>query len=290
MLRLVRRLALVLVATAAAAAALLIVVRLQAGTPQGTRTWAADHAIAPRVEFRGDSAIIYGFRRFRHDSSGRYTARWDTTAIDLSRVDKVWFALAPFGAPWMQAAHSFVTFGTTDSQYVSISVEARREQGETFTLANGLTRRLELLYVIGDENDVLRQRVIAGHYDLYLYPMVSPVHRTRELLTHMLTRADALRSSPEFYDIVTNNCTSNLIAHVNTLIPGRIPRRLGTLLPGYADRVAASIGLIDAAGDPAALRARFHVNDLVRALPDDAGFARALHSALAQRARDAQRP
>jgi hypothetical protein len=275
---------LVVIPVVAVAAALLGFTRWQAGSPQADRDWATDHAIAPRVEFRGDSAIVYGFRRFRHDSTGRYTARWDTTAIDLSRVDKVWFALAPFGAPWMQAAHSFVTFGTTDSQYVSISVEGRRERDETFTFTNGLTRRLELLYVIGDENDVLRQRVIAGGYDLYLYPVVSPVNRTRELLVQMLTRANALRESPEHYDIVSNNCTSNLIAHVNAMIPGRVPNRIGTLIPGYSDRVAASIGLIDATGDAATLRARFRVNDLVRPLPDDDGFARALHTALNDRA------
>ena len=254
--------------------------RWMADPPRDDRDWAADHALAPQVSFHGDTALVQGFRRFRFDSAGVHTLRWDTVAIDLATVDRVWFALAPFGYEWMGSAHAFVTFGTSTGQYVSVSVEARRERGETFSFRGGMTRQLELLYVIGDENDLLRQRVISGGYDLYVYPVVSPPARTRELLRGMLARANALRLAPEHYDLWTNNCTSNLVDHVNTMIPGRIPTGLKTLLPGFGDDVAAAIGLIDAPGDRAMLREHFRVNDIVRPLPDDATFSHRLHAAL----------
>jgi hypothetical protein len=260
-----------------------VIARATAGAPRADRDWAVDHAVAPAVTIRGDTAVIAGYRRFRHAADGAFTAAWDTVAVDLARVDRVWLGLAPFGREWMGTAHTFVTFGFRDSTYLAVSVEARRERGEAFGLLRGLTRRLELLYVIGDENDVLRQRVVGGGYDLYVYPVVSPAPRTREMLTTLLAAADSLRTRPRHYDLLTQNCTSTLADHLNAIIPGRVPGGVRTLLPGYADAVALSIGLIDAQGDRASLRRRFRVNDLVQALPDDSTFSRRLHAALTLR-------
>ncbi|HKS06033.1 MAG TPA: DUF4105 domain-containing protein [Gemmatimonadaceae bacterium] len=254
--------------------------RWGAGPASATRDWALDHSVAPRIEFRGDSATIYGFRRFAHDTGGRYSARWDTTAVDLSRLDRVWFVLAPFGREWTGTAHSFVTFGFGDSTFVSISVEARRERGETFGMWAGLTHQLELLYVIGDENDIIRQRIIGAGYDLYLYPVATTRERARAMFVAMLQRAEKLRTNPEYYDLFSSNCTSNLIDHVNSIVPGRIPRGIATLLPGYSDKVAVEIGLIDAKGNRDSLRHQFRINDVVKSLPDDANFAKALRAAM----------
>lgn len=255
--------------------------RWRAGPASATRDWAVDHAVAPAVVFNGDTATIEGYRRFRHAPGGSYTPAWDSVSFNLSKLDRVWFVLAPFGREWTGTAHSFVSFGFGDSQFVSISVEARRERGESFGLWAGLTRQLELLYVIGDENDVIRQRAVGANYDLYMYPVATTPERARAMFTAMLRRADSLRSHPEYYDLFSSNCTSNLIDHVNALVPGRIPLGVATLLPGYSDKVAAQIGLIAAKGDRDSLRARFKVNDVVRALPDDANFSRALHQAMA---------
>ena len=254
--------------------------RWRAGPPSASRDWAVDHSIAPSITLRGDTATIAGYRRFRHSPGGRYTPAWDTVTVNVATLDRVWFVLAPFGREWQGTAHSFVTFGFGDSLFVSISVEARRERTESFGMWAGLTRKLELLYVIGDENDIVRQRVVGSNYDLYMYPVATTSERARAMFTAMLRRAESLRVHPEYYDLLSSNCTSNLVDHVNTIVPGRIPRGIATLLPGYSDKVAAQIRLIDAKGDRESLRARFKINDIVRSLADDADFSRALHRAL----------
>jgi hypothetical protein len=96
----------------------------------------------------------------------------------------------------------------------------------------------------------------------------------------MLDRADKLRTSPEYYDLFSSNCTSNLIDHVNSIVPGRIPRGVATLLPGYSDKVAAEIGLIDAKGTRDSLRQQFRINEIVTSLPDDSEFSSALRAAM----------
>jgi hypothetical protein len=81
------------------------------------------------------------------------------------------------------------------------------------------------------------------------------------MLTGMLTRANALRATAEWYNTVTNNCTLNLVHHVNAIVPGRIPASWRIILPGYSDAVIYGLGLIDSTGGLPATRARYRIND-----------------------------
>lgn len=278
MRRLLASLATVTVLAAVALAGYYVTV-VRPRVPSNDLAWSPPHARLPRAEFRGDTVIIHDFRRFRYTARDRYAPAWTTDTVYLSRLRSVMFALSPFGAEWTGSAHSFVTFAFTDSQFVSISAEGRRQAGQDFGLWAALTRRMGLIYVVGDENDVVRRRVIDGD-DIFLYPVNSPPRRTREMFVAMLRSANALHDAPEFYNLLDNNCTSVLVEHVNRLIPGRIPRGWQTLLPGYADRVAQRIDLIPVGGTNAALRARYRVNDIAAGLADDALFSVRLHEAL----------
>lgn len=248
--------------------------------PSNDRHWSPPHARMPRTTFRGDTVIIEDFRRFRYAGPDRYREAWGTDTVYLSRLRSVRYALSPFGAEWTGSAHSFVTFAFADSQVIAVSAEGRREVGETFGFRQGVTRGMELIYVVGDERDVVRRRVVDGD-DVYLYPVNSPPHRSRQMLVALLQSANRLRERPEFYSLVDHNCTSVLIDHVNAIIPGRVPTGWRTLLPGYADRVAQEIGLIsDSTITIAELRRRYHVNPIARGLADDARFSARLHAAL----------
>jgi hypothetical protein len=243
------------------------------------RTWVLAQSRAPRTEFRGDTLIIHDVRRFRYPRADTAVARWTTDTLLLSRLQEVRFALSPFGPTWTGAGHAFVTFAFSDSQALALSVEARREQGETYGFLAGLTRQFEVIYVAGDEPDIIGRRVVDGE-DVYLFPVNSPPNRTREMLVSMLTRANTLRTTPVLYNTLVNNCTSTLVDHVNAIIPGRVPSGWQTLLPGYADRVAQRIGLLADSGDPLALRMRYRVNGIVAELPDDPSFSTRLRAAL----------
>jgi hypothetical protein len=96
---------------------------------------------------------------------------------------------------------------------------------------------------------------------VYLYPVSASRERARELFVAMLRRANALAERPEFYNTLSNNCTSNLIHHVNAIAPGRIPGGWRTLLPGYADEVALELGLIQGSSSVAEARRRYRVNE-----------------------------
>lgn len=246
--------------------------------PSNTRAWAADHAKLPEI-VRSDSLVrIANVRNFHYRTETDFDPDYETRTYHLNRVESVWLVLTPLARAWRGPAHSFVTFGFSDSTYLAISIEARREVNESYGLLKGLGRNLELIYVIGEESDLIGKRAAFGGFDVYLYPIKATPDRIRAMLVDMLDRAESLTLRPEFYNTVTNNCTSNLVRHVNRVSPGRIPAGIKLLVPGYADDVAQSLGLIDSTVPLATSRARYRINDRARAAVGRPDFSRLIRA------------
>lgn len=232
--------------------------------PSNDRTWIPDQAVLPSVDIDGRIVRVRNVRNFAHSEGGRFAQAYDDREYDLDRLETAWFVLVPFSERWRGPAHSFVSFGFADSQFVAISVEARKEPGEHYAVLTGLLKRFELMYVVGDERDLIGRRAIHEGDDVYLYPVRAPREKIRQLFLDMLQRADGLRRAPEFYNTVTNNCTSNIVRHVNAITPGRVPKGIRTVLPGYTDGVALGLGLIDSELSLEEARRRFRINDRAR--------------------------
>ena len=226
------------------------------------------------ADIRGDSVFVTRVRNFSYTAEEEFTPAYDDRAYDLNGLESVWFIVTPFSKRWRGPAHTFVSFGFADSQYVGISVEARREPGETYDALTGLFRQFELIYVIGDERDLIGSRAVYGGYDVYVYPIRASRARIRALFLEMLARANALAARPEFYNTLTNNCTSNVVDHVNHIVPRAVPHGIKTILPGYADEVAYSLGLIDNSISLGEARRRFRVNDQARRFVKAPDFSR----------------
>ena len=228
--------------------------------PSNRREWQAEQRLMPRVRFDGSRVSIDNVRNFRWDPGTNARPSWDTRTYDLGALSSVWYVLTPFSRDRRGPAHAFVSFGFDDGTHIAISVEARREQGEQYSIVRGLLKRFEIMYVVGDERDLIQQRVVRGD-DVYLYPLRASREQARLLFTDMLTRANDLHERPEFYGTLRNNCTTNLLEHVNRIAdePIRYGRRI--LFPGYSDEVAHERGLIDTDLPLAEARAKFLIND-----------------------------
>jgi len=138
-----------------------------------------------------------------------------------------------------------MSFGFSGDDYLAVSVEIRKEKGEEFSPWKGLARQYELMYVIGDERDLIQLRTNHRRDQVFLYPVRAPRERIEQMFVGMLRRANHLREKPEFYNTLTNTCTTNIVQHVNELVPGRIPFSYKVLLPGYSDELAYDLELID---------------------------------------------
>ena len=151
--------------------------------------------------------------------------------------------------------------------------------GETYSALRGLFREYELMYLVGDERDLVKLRANYRHDPVYLYPVRTTPERARRMFLQMLARANELRRDPEFYNTVTNNCTTNIVRHVNTIVPGRVPLSLATVLPGYSDQLAYRIGLIDTTLPLDAARERFRINERAARFADDPAFSDRIRAA-----------
>lgn len=248
--------------------------------PSNARNWAVDQARLPEIAFTDSLVRIGNLRDFQYRGADSFTARYTTRTYDLRQLESVWFVLAPFSKAWRGPAHSFVSFGFRDSTFLAISIEARREVGESYGILSGLGRNFELIYVMGEERDLIGKRAAFGGFDVYLYPIKTTPDRARAVLLDMLTRASRLSLRPEFYNTFANNCTSNLVASVNRVAPGRIPLGLKLVFPGYADDVGRALGLIDSTRPLEESRARYRINEAARRYLDRPDFSRRIRDHL----------
>jgi hypothetical protein len=212
--------------------------------PSNQRAWRADLAVLPYAHFEGSRVTVHNVRDFVYQNDEEFVVNYLDEQFDLDQIETVDFLVVPFNdAPSL--AHTMLSFGIRDGRYLGVSVEARLEEGETYSPIAGALRQYELMYVIATERDLIGRRTMHRSVEVYLYPTKATKEQAQALFVDVMKRANKLASEPEYYDTITNNCTSNIVRHINRMQPGRIPFDLRVLLPGYADQLAHDLGLLD---------------------------------------------
>ena len=251
--------------------------------PRNDRRWIPEQARLARTSFYQDSVVIENVRDFDWSADGDPAPRWDTRTYDLRTIESVWYLLSPFGERFRGPAHAFLSFGFADGSYVSISVEARKEEGETYSLLKGMLKRFELMYVIGSEPDFIGLRTLRFDDDVFLYPVRATQEAARTLFLDMLEAANQLASEPAFYGTIRNNCTTRILLHANTVAPDPIPWSIRILLPGYSDALALEAGLLDTDLSLEEARAHHRINERARALAGEPDFSHLIRALIQPR-------
>jgi hypothetical protein len=249
--------------------------------PSNTRNWLPDVAEVASVEFDGDRMTVHNVRNFDYRSETDYTPRWEDRTYDLSKLRSVDLMLVYWGSKAI--AHAMVSFAFEDDQYLAVSIETRKEKSETYSAVQGFFRQYELYYVFADERDVVRVRTHYRNEDVYLYhTTITPDHARALLLTYA-RHANALARQPRFYNALTSNCATNVVAHLRESNPSAIARvNWEILLSGYAARKAYRNGRLDTSMPFEELEARSHINAAALAADDAPDFAKAIRIGLPQ--------
>ena len=247
--------------------------------PSNDREWTPDQERLAWAEIEGRRVRVHNVRHARYRSVDDYDVAWEERSYDLDRLRSAWFVVEPFGDR-KGPAHTLTSFGFEGDDYLAISVEIRKEIGEEFSPWKGLIRQYELVYVIGDERDLIQLRTNHRRDQVYLYPVRAPRERIEQMFLDMLRRANDLRLKPEFYNTLTSTCTTNIVRHVNELVPGRIPLSYKVLLPGYSDELAYDLGLIDTGLPFPQAQRHFRIDDDALALAGRQDFSKRLRQGL----------
>ena len=241
--------------------------------PSLARDWNKDMEVLARATFKDNLVTITNIRNNTYRSTTDYDVHHYTKTFDLDKLESVWYMVEPFAGYGAGAAHTLVSFCFTGYDCVAVSAEIRKEEGEKFDAVKGLFRQYELVYVIADERDVIKLRSNYRHDNVYLYPVQTTKENMQKLFVSMLTRANKLATEPEFYNTLTSTCTTNIVSHVNDIVPGRIPLSLKTLMPAYSDELAYKIGLIDNTRSLEELRGKYLINERAEKYADDPKFS-----------------
>ena len=212
--------------------------------PSNQRRWAPTHAELPQVAWDGGRFTVKNVRNFEYVTEDDYVVRYEDRTYDLKDLETVDFIVVPFPQS-PSLAHTMLSFGFKGDRYLASSIEVRLEEGEKYSPVLGAMRQYELMYVLADERDVIRLRTEVRNNDVYVYRVQTEPSRVRELMVDVLDRVNKLHDEPEFYDTLTNNCTTNIVKHVNQLVPDRVPYDYEVLLPGLSPQLAYRLGLID---------------------------------------------
>jgi Domain of unknown function (DUF4105) len=243
--------------------------------PSNNRNWSPDQARTASAVIAGDSVEIRNIRNTYYRSTNDFDVRWENRNYDLKKLESVWFLVEPF-ADWRGPAHTFLSFGFSDGQYIAISVEIRKEKDESFSPLAGVLRQYELAYIIGDERDLIGLRANHRLDDVYLYKIKATPDSMRALFVSMLERSNAVAEKPEFYNTLTNTCASNIVDHIDIIAPGRIPFSYKTFLPAYSDDLTYDLGLIDTPLSRDDYRAAHKINLQAKQYANSDDFSKAI--------------
>ncbi len=173
------------------------------------RNWQPEVAHVATADIDGDILTIHDMRDFRYSNVDEYTAKWETRTFDLSGLESLDFLFSYWGP--QAIAHTMLSFGFSDGEYICVSVETRKEIGETYDPLRSFFKQFELIYIIADERDLIAVRTNYRHEDTYLFPFDYEVDEIRALLLDILDATNRLAHTPDHYRTIRDNCTTSLI-------------------------------------------------------------------------------
>ncbi len=219
--------------------------------PSNLRNWSPDQQVLPYAEYHGSQITVHNIRNCQYFGEDVYVVNHYDRTYQLRDLEAVDFFIVPF-EDMPSLAHTMLSFEFRpprgEPQYLAVSVEIRKEVGESYATWKGSARQYELTYVVADERDVVQLRTNHRGEQVYRYRTTATPEMSQRLLVDVLSRVNELASRPEFYDTVANNCTTNIVRHINRIKPDRIQYDVRILLPGYSDKLAYDQGLIERHG------------------------------------------
>ncbi len=256
----------------------LVVIWFFTRQPSNTRDWQVDVSLLPWASIDGDQVTVHNIRNFDYRSETDFTPAWYDRTFDLNKLKTADFMLCYWGSKAI--AHGIVSFDFGDGQFLAVSIETRKEKGESYSAVEGFFRQYELIYVFADERDVVRLRTNHRHEDVYLYhTRVGPAEARAAFLSYV-EKANALREHPTFYNALTTNCVTSIIPHARAGRPSAAPLSWELIFSGYVARRAYKNNNLDTSVPFEQLEARSRINDAAIAADDRSDFSTRIRAGL----------
>ena len=97
--------------------------------------------------------------------------------------------------------------------------------------------------MVADERDLIGVRTDIRRERVYLYRLQIPPSRSQALFLSYVNAIDKLSRHPEWYNTLTDNCTTGILKRAEA--PGRMKYDWRVVLSGYAPEYAYDRGLLN---------------------------------------------
>jgi hypothetical protein len=238
--------------------------------PSHDRPWRPEVGVMPRAVIEGDRVHLTGVRDFTYRSRNDFDVHYVEREVQISHLKGIDF----FVSYWAEGpvGHTFLSFIFDNAPPLSISIETRPEIGEGFDPLASIFKQFELIYVVGNERDIVGVRTNHRNETTYLYRLNTSPEHARRLLMVYLERINELADRPEWYHLFSNSCTINIIRYANAAgREGRLDTR--HVLNGWIDSYLYYSGRIDTRLPFDELRRRSLINAAAQKAGDGPEFS-----------------
>ena len=211
--------------------------------PSNDKVWEENSKILPHFTITTSTITIDNLRDWRYKKGEVISKKYYSDIFELDKIQKMYLVINPF-SQFSGIAHSFLVFEFNDGKTVSVSVESRREEGEKYTVIQGILNKFELWYAYGSVGDLLGARIFYSDEDLRAFPLIVDKELVKGVFVDLAKTAQGLENSPKFYNTVTSNCTNVLAESANRVKKGSVPWNIARVLTGYADNHLYKLGYI----------------------------------------------
>jgi hypothetical protein len=238
--------------------------------PSNDRDWQPDLAVLAYADIEGNMVTLHNIRNCDYRTETDFDVRHYDKTFDLQKLRTADLYMVYWGSPYM--AHTMMSFGFEGGDHLCFSIETRKTKGQGYSAIKGLFRQFELISVAADERDLVRLRTnYRKGEEVYLYRLRGTPDQARKFLLDYLRRLNRLRQRPEWYNALTDNCTTGI--RMQRAAVDRAPWDWRMLANGYGNEMLYERGMIDTTLPVAELKQRCHVNERARAADKATDFS-----------------
>ncbi len=241
--------------------------------PSHDRKWEPSVAKFSYTKTEGDQIQIHNIRNFYYKTEKDFSVRYYDKTYDLNKLETVDYILVYWDGN-EAVAHSIFSFGFAGGDYLTVSVEMRLEKGEPQSSLRGLFKQYELIYILGDEKDLLRLRTNYRREEVFLYPINMDKETVRKVFNVIMERVNSIASEPEFYNTLTQSCLSSLMGDLKRVITPKSSFDYRRLANGFSDELLYENGWIDSKLSFPETKKMHYINQYVQDDKDGSDYSR----------------
>jgi hypothetical protein len=241
--------------------------------PSSEGDWKPNHAKTAYADVNGDQVTIQNIRNCDYRTEQEYTCSWETRSYSLANLRGVDLFITWWGSPWI--AHPIVSFDFGNQGHVAMSIETREAVGQNYSAIRGFFRQYALAYTVSDERDVVRLRTnYRKDEEVYLFRTTVDPALARKIFLDYLQRVNELHRRPEWYNALTNNCTTNIAVSIAEARNTHVRHDWRILLNGKMDEMLyENNGLVTDGRSLPALKEQAHINAAANAVDKSPDFS-----------------